>query len=57
MTSVNDEHRESYGVESTCAMLPIAPSPDCEQKALHTDLYSSHEASGETGAVQEGRCS
>ena len=37
MTSFIDEHRASYGVESICAMLPIAPSTYCEQKARQVD--------------------
>jgi transposase InsO family protein len=37
MTSFIDEQRESYGVESICAMLPIAPSTYYEQKARQVD--------------------
>jgi len=37
MTSFIDEHRSSYGVESICAMLPIAPSTYYEQKARQVD--------------------
>ena len=37
MTSFIDEHRASYGVESICAMLPIAPSTYYEQKARQAD--------------------
>ena len=37
MTSFVDEHRESYGVEPICAMLPIAPSTYYEQKARQAD--------------------
>jgi len=32
-----DEHRETYGVEPICAMLPIAPSTYYEQKARQAD--------------------
>ena len=32
-----DEHRESYGVEPLCRMLPIAPSTYYEQKARQKD--------------------
>jgi transposase InsO family protein len=32
-----DAHREAYGVEPICAMLPIAPSTYYEQKARHAD--------------------
>ena len=37
MTSFVDEHRETYGVEPICAVLPIAPSTYYEQKARETD--------------------
>jgi putative transposase len=37
MTSFIDDHRSSYGVESICAMLPIAPSTYYEQKARQVD--------------------
>jgi len=37
MTSFIDEHRETYGVEPICAMLPIAPSTYYEQKARQAD--------------------
>ena len=37
MMSFVDEHRESYGVEPICAMLPIAPSTYYEQKARQAD--------------------
>jgi len=37
MTSFIDDQRESYGVESICAMLPIAPSTYYEQKARQAD--------------------
>jgi len=33
MTLFVDEHREAYGVEPICAVLPIAPSTYYEQKA------------------------
>jgi len=33
MVSFIDEHREAYGVESICAVLPIAPSTYYEHKA------------------------
>ncbi len=32
-----DEHRDSYGVESICSVLPIAPSTYYEQKARQAD--------------------
>jgi len=37
MTSFIDEHRSSYGVESICTVLPIAPSTYYEQKAREAD--------------------
>jgi len=37
MTSFIDEQREIYGVESTCTVLPIAPSTYYEQKARQAD--------------------
>jgi transposase InsO family protein len=37
MTTFVDEHRERYGVEPICAMLPIAPSTYYEQKARQAD--------------------
>jgi transposase InsO family protein len=37
MTSFIDEHRDSYGVEPICDVLPIAPSTYYEQKARQTD--------------------
>jgi len=37
MTSFIDKHRATYGVESICAMLPIAPSTYYEQKARQAD--------------------
>ncbi|MCK4599769.1 IS3 family transposase, partial [Candidatus Bipolaricaulota bacterium] len=37
MTSFVDEHREAYGVEPICAVLPIAPSTYHEQKARQAD--------------------
>lgn len=33
MVSFIDEHRDQYGVEPICAMLPIAPSVYYEHKA------------------------
>ena len=37
MTSFIDQHREAYGVEPICAVMPIAPSTYYEQKARHAD--------------------
>ena len=37
MTAFVDEHREFYGVEPICGMLPIAPSTYYEQKARQVD--------------------
>ncbi len=37
MVSFIDEHRESYGVEPICKVLPIAPSTYYEQKARQAD--------------------
>ena len=37
MTVFIDEHREAYGVEPICELLPIAPSIYCEQKARQAD--------------------
>lgn len=37
MMAFIDAHRDQYGVEPICAMLPIAPSPYYEQKAREAD--------------------
>jgi transposase InsO family protein len=37
MVTFIDEHRESYGVEPICRVLPIAPSTYYEQKARQSD--------------------
>jgi transposase InsO family protein len=37
MVSFIDEHREAYGVEPICAVLPIAPSTYYEEKARRID--------------------
>ena len=37
MVSFIDEHREAYGVEPICAVLPIAPSTYYEEKARKAD--------------------
>ncbi len=37
MTDFVDEHREAYGVESICKVLPIAPSTYYEEKARQAD--------------------
>ncbi len=37
MVSFIDEHREAYGVEPICAVLPIAPSTYYEYKARDRD--------------------
>jgi len=37
MTPFIDEHRDSYGVEPNCAVLPIAPSTYYEQKVRQAD--------------------
>jgi len=37
MTSFIDDHREAYGVEPICTVLPIAPSSYYEQKARQAD--------------------
>jgi len=37
MTTFVDEHREAYGVEPICTVLPIAPSSYYEQKARQAD--------------------
>jgi putative transposase len=37
MTSFIDDHREAYGVEPICKVLPIAPSSYYEQKARQAD--------------------
>ena len=39
MMSFIDEHREAYGVEPICAMLPIAPSTHYEEKARQADPW------------------
>ncbi len=39
MTSFIDDHREAYGVEPICAVLPIAPSTYYEQKARERDPF------------------
>lgn len=38
MVSFINGHREAHGVEPICAVLPIAPSTCCEQKARQADL-------------------
>jgi transposase InsO family protein len=38
MVSFIDQHRQTYGVEPICAVLPIAPSTYFLQKAQHRDL-------------------
>ena len=37
MVSFLDDHREAYGVEPICSVLPIAPSVYYEQKAREAD--------------------
>ena len=37
MTAFIDDHRDNYGVEPICAVLPIAPSMYYEQKARQAD--------------------
>jgi len=37
MTAFIDEHRNAYGVEPICSVLPIAPSTYYEQKARQAD--------------------
>jgi hypothetical protein len=37
MVAIIDDHRESYGVEPICSVLPIAPSTYYEQKARQVD--------------------
>ena len=37
MVAFIDDHRETYGVEPICSMLPIAPSTYYEQKARQQD--------------------
>jgi putative transposase len=37
MVGFIDEHRERFGVEPICAVLPIAPSLDYERKARERD--------------------
>lgn len=37
MVAFIDAHREEYGVEPICAVLPIAPSTHYEVKARHSD--------------------
>ena len=37
MTTFIDDHREDYGVEPICEVLPIAPSTYYEQKARDAD--------------------
>jgi len=39
MTGFIDDHREEYGVESICRVLPIAPSTYYEQKARAADAF------------------
>jgi len=39
MVSFIDEHREAYGVEPICEVLPIAPSTYYRHKALQTDPF------------------
>ena len=37
MGGVIDDHRDAYGVESICAVVPIAPSTYFLHKARHVD--------------------
>ena len=37
MVGFIDDHREVYGVESICTLLPIAPSTYFRHKAQHAD--------------------
>ena len=37
MTTFIDDHRDAYGVEPICSVLPIAPSTYYEQKARQVD--------------------
>ena len=37
MTAFIDDHRNTYGVESICSVLPVAPSTYYEQKARQAD--------------------
>jgi len=37
MVSFIDAHRDTYGVESICAQLPIAPATHYEHKAREVD--------------------
>ncbi len=37
MAAFIDDHRDAYGVEPICAVLPIAPSTYHEHKARQTD--------------------
>ena len=37
MVAFVDQHRDAYGVESICAVLPIAPSTYCRHKAQQAD--------------------
>jgi len=37
MVSFIDDHRETYGVEPICRLLPIAPSTYYEQRARRVD--------------------
>ncbi|MBN2858978.1 MAG: hypothetical protein JXK93_01790 [Sphaerochaetaceae bacterium] len=37
MTAFIDDHRDDYGVESICRVLPIAPSTYYEHKAREAD--------------------
>jgi len=37
MTAFIDDHRNAYGVESICSVLPVAPSTYYEQKARQAD--------------------
>ncbi len=37
MVDFIDDHRETYGVEPICSVLPIAPSTYHEQKARQVD--------------------
>jgi hypothetical protein len=37
MTAFIDDHRDVYGVEPICAVLPIAPSTDYKQKTRQAD--------------------
>ena len=55
MVSFIDDHREEYGVEPICAMVPIAPSTYYEDKAREADPERSPPRVRRDAALRRGQ--